>query len=210
MKILALLLGLSVASIARAEDVPVQGDAWQGMKRSVKTYQDRSKPAAVDPAPVGRLWRRLARDGNPGVTPQGESILSYEHSVEPDANGAAQNRLVYVVELPEPAASEDVRPAVLTRTFSRLVASSEDWSLAADGARRVEIWHYVLSLDGTLLSAVRQEIVMRAAADGARARAEPDPARSRTIRMRPSDPVVLKRWNKLAQELLRLGPTISL
>lgn len=209
MNILLLAL-LTAASPVRAETMPAGKEAWTGMNRAVEVYKDRYAPAPVEAKVVNAIWKKLADQGAPGETPEGERILMFERSVEPDKNGVAKNRLVYVVELPEPAQEGNVHRAVYTRTFSHIVATSEDWSVAPDGARRVEIWRYTVGLSGVLEAAVRQEITLKTAAQGAQGQSEPDPARSRTVKLRPSDPEVLKRWKELSRELLLMGPTITI
>lgn len=209
MNILLLAL-LAAASPAHAETLPAGKEAWTGMNRAVEVYKDRYAPAPVEARVVSALWKKLADSGAHGETPEGESIRMFERSVEPDKNGVAKNRLVYVVELPEPETGGPVRRAVYTRSFSHMVATSEDWSIAPDGARRVEIWRYTVGLGGVLEAASRQEITLKTAAQGARGQSEPDPARSRTVKLRPSDPEVLKRWKELSRELLLLGPTITI
>lgn len=209
MKIL-LLTVLAAASTAGAETLPAAKEAWTGMNRAVDVYKDRYAPAPVEAKAVNTLWKKLADQGAPGETPEGERILMFERSVEPDKHGVAKNRLVYVVELPEPEPQGAVQRAVYTRSFSHMVATSEDWSIAPDGARRVEIWRYTLGLNGVLEAAARQEITLKTAAQGAKGQSEPDPARSRSVKLRPSDPEVLKRWKELSRELLLMGPTITI
>lgn len=201
---------LALAGLASAETLPVDRDAWRGMNRQVDVYKERNAPAPVERRVVDSLWRRLAQSGAEGETPEGERIRMFERSVQPDAAGVAKNRLVYVVELPETADAAPVQRALYTRSFSHMVASSEDWSRAPDGAGRVEIWRFTLDLSGVLVAAVRQEITLKNASDGARGQTEPDPARSRTVKLRPSDPVVLQRWKELSRELLLMGPTIEI
>jgi hypothetical protein len=204
-----LLLGLLVtASLAGAESLPVDPLAWQGMNRSVHAYQQRYAPAPVEARPVFRLWRNLADRGLPIATGEGEDALSFERVAEPDAQGVARNRQVYIVRIPERGDGPMTRVGY-ARGFSHLVASSEDWSRGADGARRVEIWRFVLSLDGKLHSAVRQEIVLKNAAEGAAGQTEADEARSRSIPLRPADPAVQSRWRALCRELLLIGPAID-
>lgn len=199
-----LLLGLLVTgSLAGAESVPVDPQAWQGMNRSVHAYQQRYAPAPVEARFVFRLWRNLADRGQQGVTAEGEETLSFDRASEPDARGVARNRQVYIVKVPE-RADGPVRRAVYTRVFSHMVASSEDWSRGPDGARRVEIWRFVLTLDGVLHSASRVEIVLKSAAQGATGQSEADESRSRTIPLRPADPAVQDRWRALSRELLLL------
>lgn len=198
-----------MASLASAETLPLDKDAWRGMSRSVDLYRGRFAPAPVERRSVDRLWRKLAEQGAVGETPEGESIRMFERSVEPDAAGIAKNRLVYVVEMPRPESS-GVSRAAHVRTFSHMVATSEDWSRAPDGARRVEIWRFTLDLSGVLEGVARQEITLKNAASGARGQAEPDPSRSRTIKLRPSDPAALQRWKELSRELLLLGPSTEI
>ncbi len=201
---------LALASLASAETVPVDPDAWRGVNKSVDVYKERYAPAPVDAAVVRRLWTRLADQGLPAQAAGGEHIRLFERSVEPDAKGVAKNRLVYVVEVQRAEPAGPVRNALLTRSFSHLVATSEDWSLAPDGARRVEIWRFTVELDGSLSAVVRQAITMKDAAQGARGQSEPDPRRSNTTKLRPSSPEVLQRWKDLSKELLLLGPVISI
>ncbi|MDX6769624.1 MAG: hypothetical protein SF051_08840 [Elusimicrobiota bacterium] len=203
-----LLALLAAASSASAEGVPVDRDAWHGMNRSVQAYHERYRAAPVEARPVFRLWKRLAEKGQPMVTGEGEDALGFERVAEPDASGAARNRLVFVVRVPE-GQSGPVQRAVYTRSFSHMVASSEDWSVGPGGERRVEIWRFVLGLEGTLHSAARQEIVLKNATGGAAGQAEVDETRSRTVPLRPADPAVQARWRALARELLLLGPVIE-
>ncbi len=68
----------------------------------------------------------------------------------------------------------------------------------------------MLTLDGKLHSAVRQEIVLKHAAEGAAGQSEADEARSRSIPLRPSDPAVQSRWRALSRELAQLGPNTEI
>ncbi len=131
-----LLLGLLLTgSHAGAESLPVDPHAWQGMNRSVHAYHERYGPAPVEARPVFRLWKNLAERGQPIVTGEGEDALSFERVAEPDASGVARNRQVHIVRIPERGDGPLTRVGH-ARGFSHLVASSEDWSRGADGARR--------------------------------------------------------------------------
>lgn len=182
----ALLLG---AASAAAHELPMGGEAWQGMSRGVQAYRAHAGPAPVEAAPVRRLWSELVRRGKPHTSPEGERAFLLESVEEPGEDGAAANRSVYLVEHP---ARPDFSPAA---SRGRLVAVSEDWSRAPDGARRVEIWRFTLAVEGTLLSAARQEITLRGQSV--------DEGRSRSVRLRPADPAVQRRWKELAARLLR-------
>lgn len=182
----ALLLG---AAPAAAHELPLGGEAWQGMSRGVQAYRAHAGPAPVEAAPVRRLWSELVRRGKPHTSPEGERAFLLESAEEPDEHGAARNRSVYLVEHP---ARPDFAPAA---SRGRLVAASEDWSRASDGAKRVEIWRFTLAVEGTLLSALRQEITLRGSAV--------DEGRSRSVRLRPADPAVQRRWKELAARLLQ-------
>lgn len=184
---------LLLAAPAAAHELPLGGEAWQGMSRGVQAYRAHNGPAAVEAGPVRRLWSELVRRGAPYTTPQRERAFRLEKVEEADAAGAAANRSVYLVEYP-------LRPDLSAgASRGRIVATAEDWSRASDGARRLEVWTFTLSVEGALLAVAHQEITLRGA-DGA----ELDRARSRQIPLRPGDPYVQKRWKALAAELLSM------
>lgn len=185
-----LLACLLLAAPAAAHELPMGGEAWQGMSRGVSAYRAHSGPAAVEAAPVRRLWSELVRRGAPHMTEQRERAFRLEKVEEPDERGAAANRSVYLVEYP-------LRPDLSAgASRGRIVATAEDWSRAPDGARRLEVWTFTLAVEGVLLSVAHQEITLRGA--------ELDRARSRQIPLRPGDPYVQKRWKALAAELVTL------
>lgn len=205
MRTLLAVAALGWAASASAETLPGGAAALHGMRQSVRGFQQRFAPAPVDARVVDRLWRRVARLGEVGLTSERQPARYLERSAEPDARGEARNRFVTLVELPQ-ARRSGFQHAVIRRVYSHMVASSEDWSRGPDGRRRVEIWRFTVALDGVLHAAERHEIVLKDAPDGARGEAEADESRSRQHKLRPSDPAVQRRWRALARELLQLGP----
>lgn len=166
-------------------------------------------PAPVDAEPIAQLLERLAHDGVQVETARGMRDL-YQRFGRFDARGKARNLQVAVVELKDPADSNDAptaRHAVYRRYFSRLEAKNEDYSLKKDGTGRADIWDWVLSLDGKLMSVTHTVVPITWTEGGA---IEPVDGKTRVYRMLPSDPAVQRLWNQVVKELLTLGRTVSL
>lgn len=189
-------------------------DQTEEMIKHARAAQELAKklaPAAVDAKPVRTLTDRLSKDGVQIQMEEGRIGNAYTRQGAPDARGRFRNIQANLVELPaeavEPKSDSMVRDLVMRRYFSRLEATSDDWSVdPVTGTGQVQEWHYVISLDGKLIAVEHTIVPVEPVADGVVAPVE---AKGRSYRMSPSDPSVQKRWRKFSQELLTLGRVVE-
>lgn len=179
--------------------------------RKARSMAERLKPAAVDPAPVSALMDRLSKDGTQLQTQEGEIVNALERRTAPDPRGRFRGVQASLVELPPEAVEgpndSPIRDLVMRRYFSRLEATSDDWRVdPKTGVGRVDEWHFVVSLDGRLLSVEHTIVPVKPVGPG---RAAPILDEARAYRMAPSDRFVQRRWKKFSRELLTLGKTVS-
>lgn len=212
MKHLLLFAALAAAVPASAQVATVEQMAdFAAAVRSSRSWAERLAPAPVDPKPISALTARLAKDGAQIQTEEGEMSNALGRQGAPDARGRFRAVEASLVELPPEAVEEPsdfpYRDLVMRRYFSRLEATSDDWRVdPKTGTGRVDEWHYVVSLDGRLLS-VEHAIVPVEPVGPGRVALNLDKARS--YRMAPSDESVQRRWKKFSRELLTLGRTVS-
>lgn len=207
MKELLLCAVLAAAAPACAQ-VVFDASEFAGVQARAKSLRERLAPAAVDPKPVKTLFDRLAKDGEQ-IESESGMMDAYRRTGAFDAVGRLRNLSVGVVELPDPADSDDApmaRRAVYRRLFSHVEAKNEDVVIKKDGTGRVDVWEWVLSLDGRLMSVTHAIVPLGPSAPGVIAPVE---EKIRAYRMSPSDPAVQRRWNRVVKELLTLGRTIE-
>jgi hypothetical protein len=200
----AMPLAAQVATPDQAADIGAASDAIHALAKKLA-------PAAVDPKPVQALTDRLSKEGSQLEMEQGEIGNLLVRQGAPDARGSFRGIQANLVELPPSAVEEKndsmIRDLVMRRYFSRLEATSDDWHVdPKTGTGRVDEWHYVVSLDGRLLSVEHTIVPVEAVAAGVSA---PNEAKGRAYRMPPSDASVLRRWKKFSKELLTLGKTVE-
>jgi hypothetical protein len=193
-----------VAAADQTADIAAASDAMRALAKKLA-------PAAVDPKPVSALTDRLAKDGSQLEMTEGEFGNALVRRTSPDARGRFRGISANLVELPADAVEEKsdsmVKDLVMRRYFSRLEATSDDWRVdPKTGAGRVDEWHYVIALDGRLLSVEHTIVPVEVVAPGETA---PNEAKGRSYRMSPSDPSVQRRWKKFSKELLTLGKTFE-
>lgn len=188
---------LAQAAPAQVFSGPEAGELAAAARRAAE-LREKLKPAKIDEAPVRALFEKLSKQGEQIELEQGIGNVLTRMGA-PDARGRMRNLQATLVELPEAAEEPGgsmVRRAVMRRYFSHLEAVSESWS-----EDRLDVWEWTVGLDGTLISVTHQIAPVK---DGA-----PDESRARAYRMSPSDPSVLRRWNALTKDLLKLGRVIE-
>jgi hypothetical protein len=200
----AVPLGAQVATSDQSAAIGAASEAMRSLARKLA-------PAAVDPKPVRSLTDRLSKDGSQIQLEQGEIGNLLVRQGAPDARGSFRGIQATLVEVPASAVEEKgdsmVRDLVMRRYFSRLEATSADWRVdPKTGEGRVDEWHYVVSLDGKLLSVEHTIVPVELVAPGMSA---PVDAKGRAYRMAPSDASVQRRWRKFSKELLTLGRTVE-
>lgn len=197
-------LSAQVATPDQASDIGAASDAMRSLSKKLA-------PAAVDPKPVQALTDRLSQDGSQIEMEEGETGNLLVRQGAPDARGSFRGIQANLVEVPPPGDEEKsglmVRDLVMRRYFSRLEATSDDWRVdPKSGTGRVDEWHYVVSLDGKLMSVEHTIVPVEAVAPGV---SSPNEAKGRAYRMSPSDASVQRRWKKFSKELLTLGKTVE-
>lgn len=203
-----LLLCALLAAAPSSAQVVFDASALAKVRDGARSLRERLAPAAVDPGPVSKLFGRLAKDGEKIESERGMKDV-YQRMGSFDAFGRLRNLSVAVVELEDPADAEDAptaRHAVYRRFFSRMEARNEDVSMKEDGTGRVDIWDWIVALDGRLMSVTHTIVPLAPSAGGS---VELHDGEARAYRMSPSDPAVQRRWNRVVKELLTLGRTVS-
>jgi hypothetical protein len=200
----ALPVSAQVAAPEQSAGLAAASDAMRALVKKLA-------PAAVDPKLVAALTDRLSKDGTQLKMEEGEIGNLLARQTAPDARGRFRGIQANLVELPAEAVEEPndspIRDLVMRRYFSRLEATSDDWRLdEKTGLGRVDEWHYVVSLDGNLISVEHAIVPLEPVGPGASA---PIEAKGRSYRMSPSDPSVQRRWRKFSKELLTLGKTVE-
>lgn len=211
MKHLLFAAALAVAAPVAAQIVvtPQQAAEMGAASSSMRALGAKLAPAAVDTKTVRSLTERLATDGTQIVMEEGETGNLLVRQSAPDARGSFRNIQANLVEVPPPADDSNgiVRDLVMRRYFTRLEATSDDWKVdPKTGTGSVEEWHYVVSLDGKLISVERTVVPVEVVAPGV---SSPNEAKGRAYRLSPSDAGVQKRWKKFSKELLTLGRTVE-
>lgn len=198
---LAVPLSAQVATTDQAADL-------NAASASMRSLASKLAPASVDPLPVRSLTARLEKDGTQLEMGTGETANLLVRKSAPDARGTFRSIQANLVELPPADDSTGmVRDLVMRRYFSRLEATSDDWKVdGKTGAGRVDEWHYVVSLDGKLMSVEHTIVPVELVAPGV---AAPNEDKGRAYRMSPSDAGVQRRWKRFSRELLRLGRTVE-
>lgn len=200
----AVPVSAQVVTAEQTSDIAAASDAMRSLAKKLT-------PAAVDPKLVRSLTDRLSKDGTQLQMEQGEIGNLLSRQAMPDARGRFRSVEANLVELPADAVEEKsdsmYKDLVMRRYFSRLEATSDDWNVdPKTGTGRVDEWHYVVSLDGQLLSVEHTIVPVEAVAPGQSA---PNEAKGRSYRMLPSDASVQRRWKKFSKELLTLGRTVE-
>jgi hypothetical protein len=200
----AVPVAAQVVTPDQTADIASASDAMRALAKKLT-------PAAVDPKPVAALTDRLSKDGTQLQMEEGEIGNLLARRAAPDARGRFRSVEANLVELPaeavEAKSESMIRDLVMRRYFSRLEATSDDWTVDPQtGVGRVDEWHYVVSLDGKLLSVEHTVVPVEPVAPGD---AEPVEAKGRSYRLSPSDPSVQRRWKKFSKELLTLGKTVE-
>ena len=193
-----------VAAGDQTTDIAAASDAMRALAKKLT-------PAAVDPKPVSALTDRLSKDGTQLQMEEGEIGNLLARRGAPDARGRFRSVQANLVELPAEAvegkSDSMIRDLVMRRYYSRLEATSDDWTVdPKTGVGRVDEWHYVVSLDGRLLSVEHTIVPVEAVAPGVSA---PNEDKGRAYRMSPSDASVQRRWKRFSKELLTLGKTVE-
>lgn len=199
---------LLAAASAHAQLVADPGQV-QAVKDSLKSYKQALAPAQADRKVAAILYERLARDKRmDGVEDEDGNIVHPQTEVgKPDKKGRRQDHSIALVEIPLPErpldpAEPNIVDLVERHLYSHLIGRLERWTPLAEGEYEVDVWEYVVSLDGKILSVVHEVLVgVPLDAEGFLA----DPGRSSSVRMSPSDPSVLKRWKRMSERFLRLG-----
>ena len=209
--LISAILASAAPSFAQAA-APDQTAEIAAASDAMRALAKKLAPAPVDPRPVAAMTDRLSKDGTQLQMEQGEIGNLLARRAAPDARGRFRSVEANLVELPASAVEEKsesmVRDLVMRRYFSRLEATSDDWNVdPKTGAGRVDEWHYVVSLDGKLLSVEHTIVPVEAVAPGD---AEPVVEKGRSYRLSPSDPAVQRRWKKLSAELLTLARTVEI
>lgn len=210
MKYLLVAAALAVVRPAAAQvGTPEQAAGLAAASASMRSLAARLAPASIDPKPIRSLTDRLEKDGTQLEMETGETGNLLVRQGAPDARGSFRNIQANLVEVPPPADESEgmVRDLVMRRYFSRLEATSDDWKVDGEtGEGRVDEWHYVVSLDGRLISVEHTIVPVELVAPGV---AAPNEAKGRAYRMSPSDPSVQRRWRRFSRELLTLGRVVE-
>lgn len=212
MKYLLFAAALAAAApLAAQVATPDQAADISSVSSAMRSLVKKLAPAAVDPKPVRTLTDRLSKDGTQLEMEQGGIGNLLVRQGAPDARGSFRGIQANLVEFPASAVEEKsdsmVRDLVMRRYFSRLEATSDDWSVdPKTGTGRVDEWHYVVSLDGKLLSVEHTIVPVEAVAPGV---SSPNEAKGHAYRMSPSDTSVQQRWKRFSRELLTLGRTVE-
>ncbi len=213
MKQLLLAAALASALPASAQVAAAdQGADIAAAAKSMRALARKLAPADVDPKAVSALSGRLMKEGSKLEMEQGEIGNVLDRRTPPDARGRFREVEANLVEVPaedvEQGGDSPVRDLVLRRYFSRLEAASDDWRVdPKTGTGRVDEWHYVVSLDGKLLSVEHTIVPVEPLGPGVSA---PIEEKGRAYRMSPSDASVQRRWKKFSRELLTLGRTVEI
>jgi hypothetical protein len=193
-----------VATVEQGADIDGTSDAMRALAKKMA-------PAAVDPKPVAALTERLSVDGTQLEMEKGEIGNMLTRRTPLDARGRFRGIQANLIEVPADAPEEKsdsmVRDLVMRRYFSRLEATSEDWSVdPVTGTGQVDEWHYTVSLDGKLMAVEHAIVPVEPVSPGV---SSPNEKKGRSFEMSPSDPSVQKRWKKFSKELLTLGKTVE-
>lgn len=206
MKVLWLVVVLSAAGV-RAQPAfdPAEFDR---VREEASKLRQGLAPAAVDPHPIDVLFRRLSRDGVLEES-EGRRVWMYKRLGSRDGDGRVSSLQVGLVEYPgRDGASGGLaegRP-FFSRVFGRLEAKSESWRRREDGRSQIDVWDWVVSLDGRLLSVTHVILPVEVGPDGP----ESVGADGRLYRMSPGDPSVQRRWKRLVRDLLTMGRTVEI
>ena len=194
---LLLAAALLAAAPLAAADFALDSPGLDGMKASVAGFKERLAPAAVDKTVVDKLFTRLAHDG-PTYTRSNDT-----------AGGGTETLQVTLVEAEPPDAESEglmVRDLVYRRYFRNITGVRQTIRPMASGEAELDQYEYTVSLDGRILAVKHVVLVVVAVTPQGLVT---DPARAKVFRLPPSDPSVLKRWQGMSAEFLKMGRTLS-
>lgn len=202
------VLLLSTAASAQVTVTAEQSEALDASAATTKSWKERLTPASVDPKAVRSLSDKLMKDGQQLQMQDG--TIANSMAVGFTKKDGLRNVTASLIELPAEAVEPQqgmVRFAVLRRYFSSLNASTEDWKVdPKTGKGMVHVWIFTVSLDGKLTAVIHQLSPVAPGADGTVAPVE---GKAREYRMAPSDPSVLRRWNRLTKDMVWAGRVVE-
>ncbi|MBI3552334.1 MAG: hypothetical protein HY077_07435 [Elusimicrobia bacterium] len=196
-------IALLLAAIPVWAQVDAPKDQLDALNAQLRGFKQRLAPVKIDRASVDTLFDRIAKDPESNFT----------KSSPPAADGSVEILSVSLNEVdgpPEKGADMGggfaVRDLIYRRYFTHMEAVSQKITPAKNGRTSIDEWKYIIGLDGSLSIVTHNVMIGKMkAAD----QLEVDKAKSKSYRMSPSDPSVRSRWQKMQEQLLKMGRTVQ-